>query len=149
MSHTPWKAIVAACVLFLPAAPCFGQLQMQRAGAFLRGQGTVLETLQLGGDVPLGVLQGLAAPVVVWNLVGLAVRDLDVEAVHAVVLDPQPHAGEYGRVLRQGRQIFVVNDRRRHVPGRVDSDVFHLGTEHRRLHARLADDDAGRRRSRG
>ncbi len=55
--------------------------------ALLRRERLVLEGLQFRRDVALGVLQRLAAPVVVRHLVGLRARDLDVEAVDAVVLD--------------------------------------------------------------
>jgi hypothetical protein len=65
------------------------QLALAGAGALLRRQRLVLEGLQLRRDVALGVLQRLPPPVVVRHLGGLAVRHLDVEAVHAVVLDAQ------------------------------------------------------------
>ena len=60
---------------------------LQRQRAVLGRQRLVLEGLELGRDVALGVLQRLPAPVVVGHLFGLRVGDLDVEAVHAVVLD--------------------------------------------------------------
>ena len=57
---------------------------------------------------------------------------------------PQAHALQHGRVLLQRRQIFVVDDRGRHVPGRIDGDELHrLRQQRRRLVARLAGDDAG------
>ena len=65
------------------------QLALAVAGALLRRQRLVLEAFQLGRDEALGVLQRLAAPVVIGHLVELALGDLDVEAVHAVVLDAQ------------------------------------------------------------
>ena len=46
-------------------------------------------------------------------------------------------------ILRQRRQIFIVHDRGRHVPGRIDRDVFHGLAQQRRLHAGLADHDPG------
>ena len=60
---------------------------LARQRALLRGQRLVLEGLQFRRDVALGVLQRLAAAVVVRHLFRLRARDLDVEAVHAVVLD--------------------------------------------------------------
>ena len=67
-------------------------------------------------------------------------RDRDATAA---VAHAQPHAGEYGGILCQRRQILVMHDRRRHVPGRVDGDEFHRLAQQRRRHAGLADDDAG------
>ena len=65
--------------------------------------------------------------------VGFARRLGDVHAAVAVVLDLEAHARQHGRILLQRRQIFVVHDRRRHVPGRVDGDVLHrLGQQRRR-----------------
>ena len=60
---------------------------LARQRAFLRGQRLVLERLQFRRDVALGVLERLPPPVVVRNPGGVGMRDLDVEAVHAVVLD--------------------------------------------------------------
>ena len=57
--------------------------------ALLRRQRLRLERLELRRDVALGVLQRLAAPVVVGHALGVRARDLDVEAVHAVVFDLQ------------------------------------------------------------
>ena len=65
------------------------QALLARQCAFPRGERAVLEGLQFRGDVALGVLQRLAPPVVIGHLRRLAVRDLDVKAVHAVVLDPK------------------------------------------------------------
>ena len=62
---------------------------LARQRALLRRQRLVLEGLELGRDVALGVLQRLAALVVGRHLVGLALRDLDVEAVHLVELHAQ------------------------------------------------------------
>ncbi len=55
--------------------------------AFVRGQRLVLEGLELRRDVALGVLQRLAAAVVVRHLARIGGAHLDVEAVHAVVFD--------------------------------------------------------------
>ncbi|CPK13785.1 Uncharacterised protein [Bordetella pertussis] len=55
----------------------------------LRRQDAVFPGLEFRRDVALGVLEGLAAPVVLGHLVGLALGDFDVEAVHAVELDAQ------------------------------------------------------------
>ena len=55
-------------------------------GAVLRGQGLVFKGFELGGDVTLGVFQGLAAAVVVGHLAGLALADFDEKAMHLVEL---------------------------------------------------------------
>ena len=60
-----------------------------RERAVLRRQRAILERLQLGRDVPFGVLERLPAPVVVGHPRGVHVGDLDVEPVHLVVLDLQ------------------------------------------------------------
>ena len=77
--------------------------------AFLRRQRLVLEGLQFRRDVALGVLQRLAAAVVVGNLVGMGVRDLDVEAMHLVVFDLE--AGDAGALALA--DFHVDQDRRR------------------------------------
>ena len=75
--------------------------------------------------------------------VGLAGRLRDVHAAVLVLRQVEAHPLEHGRILLQGRQIFVVDDRRRHVPGRVDGDVFHrLRQKRGRMDAGLADHDA-------
>ena len=61
----------------------------------------------------------------------------------AAVAYAQPHAGKHGGILRQRRQILVMYDGRRYVPGRIDGDEFHRFAQERRRHAGLADDDAG------
>ena len=67
----------------------------------------------------------------------------DVHAAVAVLRQPQAHPLQHGRILLQRRQIFVVDDRRRHVPGRIDGDELHrLRQFGRRLLAGLAGDDA-------
>ena len=55
----------------------------------------------------------------------------------------QADAIERLRVLLQRRQVFVLDDRGRHVPGRVDGDEFHLRADHRRRLARLSGHDLG------
>ena len=55
--------------------------------ALARREHLVLEVLELGRDVALGAFQRLAADVVGRRARGLAARELDVEAVHAVVAD--------------------------------------------------------------
>jgi hypothetical protein len=71
--------------------------------ALLRAQGLVFKGLELGRDEALGVLQRLAAAVVVGHLVELALRDLDVEAVHLVELHPQ--VGNAGARAFAGFQV--------------------------------------------
>ena len=56
----------------------------------------------------------------------------------------EAHPLEHGRILLQRGQVFVVDDRRRHVPGRVDGDVLHRLRQERRRRAGLADHDARR-----
>ncbi len=76
--------------------------------------------------------------------IGFAGRLRDVHRAVAVLLELEAHALKHGRVLLQRRQVFVVDDRRRHVPGRIDRDVLHRLREQRgRMRARLAGDDAG------
>ncbi len=58
-----------------------------RQCAFLRRQGLVLEGLQLGRDEALGVLQRLAAAVVVRHLVGIGTADFDIETMDTVELN--------------------------------------------------------------
>jgi hypothetical protein len=58
-------------------------------------------------------------------------------------LELKAHAVQHGRILLKRGQIFVVDDRRRHVPCRIDGDVFHRFRQFRRgVLARLSDDDA-------
>jgi hypothetical protein len=63
------------------------QLAFQRQRALVGRQRLVLEGLQFGRDVALGVLQGLPAAVVVGDLLDVGVGDFDVEAMHLVVFD--------------------------------------------------------------
>src|SRR5215813_704340 len=65
----------------------FEQRLLACKGALLGGERLVLEGLQLGRDVALGILERLPAPIVVRHAFGISVRDFDVEAVNAVVLD--------------------------------------------------------------
>ena len=75
--------------------------------------------------------------------IGFAGRLRDADAAVGGARELEAHAVEHGRVLRQGGQIFVVDDRRRHVPGRIDGDELHrLRQFRRRMLAGLADDDA-------
>src|SRR5687767_8514690 len=53
----------------------------------LRRERLVFEGLQLRRDIALGVLQRLAPAIVDRNVVRVRARDLDIEAVHAVVFD--------------------------------------------------------------
>ncbi len=77
--------------------------------------------------------------------IGLAWRLIDMHGAVPIVLHLEAHTTEYRRVLRQGRQVFIVDNRRRHVPGWVEGDEFHRLAEQRRgLFARLARDDLGR-----
>jgi hypothetical protein len=76
---------------------------LARQGALLRAQGLVFKGLQLGRDEALGVLERLAAAVVVGHLVDLALRDFDVEAVHLVELHAQ--VGNAGAGALAGFQV--------------------------------------------
>ena len=61
-----------------------------------------------------------------------------------VAVELQAHALQHGRILLQRRQIFAVDDRRRHVPGRIDRDELHgLGQQRRGMNAGLAGHDLG------
>ena len=75
----------------------------QRQRPFVGRQRLVLEGLQFGRDVALGILQRLAAAVVVRHLGRVGVADLDVEAMHLVVLDLE--AGDAGAFALAGFQI--------------------------------------------
>ena len=108
--------------------------------AFLGGQRLVLEGLQFRRDVALGVLQRLAAAVIVGNLVDMGVRDLDVEAMHLVELDLE--AGDAGALALADFHVdqegaAVVVERAQFVEfgivtRRDDAAVAHLGAPARR-----------------
>ena len=70
-------------------------------------------------------------------------RLIDVHGAVRILIDFQADAVERLRILLQRRQIFVLDDRRRHVPGRIDGDELHLRRGHRRRLGRLAGDDLG------
>ena len=111
-----------------------------RERALLRRERAILERLQLRRDVALGVLERLPAPVVVGDLLHVGVGDLDVEAVHAVVLDLE--VGDAGaralaRLERDQELAAVVVDR---------AKLVELGVEAGRDDAAVAD---LRRRLRG
>ncbi len=63
----------------------------------------VLERLQFWRDVALGVLERLAAAVIVRDFFGLRAGDFDIEAVHAVVLDLE--VGDAGARPLAGLQL--------------------------------------------
>jgi hypothetical protein len=89
----------------------FVQPLLARQGALLRAQGLVFKGLELGRDEALGVFQRLAAAVVVGHLVHLALRHLDVEAVHLVELHAQvgnAGAGALARFQVQQKRVAVV-----------------------------------------
>ena len=65
----------------------FEQFPLARERAVAAAEHLVLELLELGRDVALGVLDGLPPLVVERGALGLAPRQLDVVAVHAVVGD--------------------------------------------------------------
>ena len=72
-------------------------------------QRLVLEGLEIGRDVALGILEGLSAAIVEWHLVGLAIGDLDEEAMHAVETDLQVgNAGALAFGALEGRQKLVT-----------------------------------------
>ena len=58
-------------------------------GAFLGAEGFVFKGFELGRDEALGVLQSLTARVVGRHFVDLALRDLNVKAVHLIELHAQ------------------------------------------------------------
>ena len=65
----------------------------------------------------------------------------NVDRPVAVMLNPQPDAGERIGILPQGRPLFVSDNRRRNVPSWIDRDKFHLLAQQRSGHGRLADYD--------
>ena len=62
------------------------ELPLAHQRAFAGGEGAVLECLQFGRDVALGILERLPAAVLGRKVVRVCAPDLDVEAVDAVVL---------------------------------------------------------------
>src|SRR2546430_15857275 len=65
---------------------------LTRERLIARAQHPLLEALQLLGDEALGGLHGLATHVVLRHTLGIAARDFDEEALHAVVAELE--AGE-------------------------------------------------------
>src|SRR5205814_5838882 len=63
------------------------QLLLARQRLIARPQHPLLEALQLLGDEALGGLHGLATHVVLRRTLGIAARDFDEEALHAVVAE--------------------------------------------------------------
>ena len=103
----------------------------------LRAQGFVFKGLELGRDETLGVFKRLAAAVIVWHFVDLALRDLDVKAMHLVVLHAQiGNAGAGFLALFQGQQkVVAVN---------LDGpQLVQLGIQARGDHAAIADQRSG------
>ncbi len=73
-----------------------------------RGEHLVLELLELGRDVALGVLQRLAADVISRRAGGLRLAQLDIEAVHAVVADLEPREpGALALALLEPLEVLV------------------------------------------
>ena len=85
---------------FSASSRLFVQQPLARQRAFARRQHLVLELLEFLGDVALGAGQRLPARVVRRRLVGLALADLDVVAVHAVVADLQRRDAAGGALAR-------------------------------------------------
>ena len=76
------------------------------------------------------------------SALAVARRLVDVHAAVAIVDQLQAHALQHRRILLQRRQILAVDDRWRHVPGRVDGHILHrLGEQRGRL-VDFADHDA-------
>src|SRR5512139_1256322 len=67
----------------------------------------------------------------------------DVDGSILVLSYLQADAIECLRVRLQRRQIFVLDDRGRHIPGRIDGDELHISAHHRRRLARLPGYDLG------
>ncbi len=103
--------------------------------AFLGAQRLVLEGLEFGRDEALGVLQCLAAPVVGRHLVGLALRDLDVEAMHLVELHAQigdAGAGAFALFELEQEAVAVVLDRAQLVKFGVEAGGDDAAVAHQR-----------------
>ena len=122
-SATSVSSWASACAMRLQRADVrrqvvqqlFVQLFLARQRPVLRRQRLVLEGLQFRRDVALGILQRLAAAVVVRHLVGLAVGDFDVKAMHLVVLDAQvgdAGAGAFARLQVDQELAGVLRQRR-------------------------------------
>ncbi len=117
-----------SCVQHLLVQPFFaGQ------GALLGAQGLVFKGLEFGGDEALGVLEGLAAAVVVGHLVGLALRDLNVEAVHLVELHAQvgdAGAGAFAHFEVEQKAVAVVLDGAQFVELGIEAGGDHAAFAH-------------------
>src|SRR5262245_63088082 len=106
---------------------------LESNGAVSRRESLVLEGLQLGGDVALGVLERLAAAIVRGDLVRVGVGDLDVEAVDVVVGDAK--VGDAGprtlALLELGQELARVRlQRAQLVELRVDRKSTRLNSSH-------------------
>ena len=75
--------------------------------------------------------------------IGGARRLHHVDIAVGPTLHFEPHAIENIRVARIERQQFILNDRLRHVPGRIDKDGIHRCAEKRRRRLRFAGDNLG------
>ena len=103
--------------------------------ALLRRQRLVFKSLELGCDEALGVFQGLATPVVVGHLAGLALRDLDVKTVHAVELHAQignAGAGSFAGFEVQQKGVTVGLYAAQLVQVSVAAVVDHAAVTHQR-----------------
>ena len=76
---------------------------LPRQGALAAAEHLILEALELGGDVALDALQGLAAHVLRGHLVGAGAPELDVIAVDAVVAHLE--GGDAGARALSGLEI--------------------------------------------
>src|SRR5205814_6109175 len=106
-----------------------------REGSILRRKRLVLERLELGRNVALGVLQRLAPAIVVGHLLRVRVRDFDVEAMHAVVLDLEicnARASALTRFERDQEFAAVIVDGAKLIQLRIESAGDNAAVAHLR-----------------
>ena len=120
----------------------FGRILHAHAAVAIRAhimrEHVLVRRVVLVDQEPIGEIEPYAS-----ERIRLAGRLKDVHAAVPVISHSQPHPLERRRVSLQPGQIFIVDDRGRHVPGRIDGDELHRLTEQRRRHVLLADYDSG------
>ena len=115
----------------------FKQPFFARQRPLLGAQGFVLKSLQFGRNEALGVLEGLTAAVIVRHLVDLALRDLNVKAMHLVELHSQ--VGNAGAGLFASFQI----EQKSIAVGLDGAQLVEFGIEPGRNHVTIADQCGG------
>ena len=110
---------------------------LARERAIARGERLVLEGLELGSDIALGILHRLPALVFDRDLVELSLGHLDVEAMHAIELDAQ--VGDSG-----ARALAALHlEQERAAPVLDCAQLVELGVEAVAYHSAFADQGSG------